>query len=95
MPDGSNAVQNIDELRRFVAATLAGLENLRAEQFELSQQTLYRFGEPCGVYFRLQGPRALSLSAIWETDQNTVLFYGSCGRRMHRAKLVGQFRVDL
>jgi hypothetical protein len=78
-------------LRHFVAATLAALENLRAEQFELSQQTLYRGGEPCGVYFRMQGPRALCLSAIWDADQNTVFFYGSCGRRMRRAKLQNQF----
>ncbi|HEX6960715.1 MAG TPA: hypothetical protein VF175_02525 [Lacipirellula sp.] len=87
-------VEDFAALRHFVAATLAGLENLRADQFELSQQTLYRSGEPCGVYFRLQGPRALSLSAIWEAEQNTVFFYGSCGRRMRRAQLVSRLRID-
>jgi hypothetical protein len=93
MPESTDAVADFDELRRFVAATLAALENLRADQFQLSQQTLYRGGEPCGVYFRLQGPRALCLSAIWETEQNTVLFYGSCGRRVHRAQLAKPLQI--
>jgi len=88
MLESSRSVQNIEELRRYVADTLGSLETLKADQFQLSQQVLYRQGKPCGVYFRLQGPRALCLSAIWDTDQNNILFYGSCGRRTHRTKLV-------
>lgn len=88
MLEAAKSVQSMEELRQFVAATLSSIENLRADQFQLSQNTLYRAGKPCGVHFCLQGPRALSLSAIWETDGNSILFYGSCGRRMHRTKLV-------
>ncbi len=40
------------------------------------------------MYFCLEGPRALRLTAIWETDRNTILFYGSCGRRMQRTRLI-------
>ena len=30
----------------------------------------------------------MRLTAIWETDRNTILFYGSCGRRVQRTRLV-------
>ena len=80
--------ETLKELRQFVADTLGRLEMLKADQFELTQQVLYRAQKPCGVLFCLHGPRALRLSAIWDTDQNRILFYGSCGRRMHSTKLV-------
>ena len=87
------SIECFNDLRAYVTSTLAGLENLRTDQLELSQQTLYRGKKACGVFFRLQGPRALSLSAIWETETNTVLFYGSCGRRVLRAKLASTPRL--
>jgi hypothetical protein len=88
MLESSKSVQDVEELRCYVAETLGSLETLKADQFELSQDVLYRAGKPCGIHFRLHGPRALCLSAIWETEQNSILFYGSCGRRMHRTKLL-------
>ena len=94
MLETAKSVQSMEELRRYVADTLGNIENLRSDQFQLSQNTLYRAGKPCGVYFRLQGPRALCLSAIWETDGNSILFYGTCGQRMHRTKLIQAPRID-
>ena len=88
MPEDAMQLETVEELRHYVADTLGRLETLKADQFQLSQQVLYRGGKACGIHFRLQGPRALSLSAIWETDQNSILFYGSCGRRMQRTKLL-------
>jgi hypothetical protein len=38
--------------------------------------------------FCLDGPRRMKCTAIWETDRNTILFYGSCGRRLHKTQLV-------
>ncbi len=77
----------LDQLARWIAETLASLEMLKADQFRLTQQPLYRQGQPCGMYYCLQGPRALSLSAVWETQSNTVLFYGSSGQRVQRIRL--------
>ena len=94
MLKGAPEVRSLEELRRYVADTLAQLEMLKSDQFELSQQVLYRAGKPCGIYFCLHGPRSLRLSAIWETDQNTILFYGSCGRRMHRTRLAQAPTID-
>ncbi len=88
MLERSASVPSLDELRSYVAEVLGTLESLKTDQFQLSQNILMRAGKPCGIYFCLQGPRALRLSAIWETDQNSILFYGSCGRRVHRTKLI-------
>lgn len=61
---------------RGVNGYLGSIENLRADQFQLSQNTLYRADKPCNVHFCLQGPRALCLTAIWETVGNSILFHG-------------------
>jgi len=47
-----------------------------------------RAGKPCGIYFCLHGPRATKFTAIWETDRNQVLFYGSRGERILRTQLL-------
>jgi hypothetical protein len=88
MVESSQRLQTLEEIRQYVAQTLSNLETLEADRFQLSQQVLSRAGTPCGMYFCLQGPRALRLTAIWETDCNTILFYGSCGRRMQRTRLI-------
>ena len=88
MRQDSRHIETLEELRQFVAATLGRLEMLKSDQFELTHQVLYRSQRPCGVLFCLHGPRTLRLSAIWDTDKNRILFYGSCGRRLQRTKLV-------
>ncbi len=88
MQDSTMSVQSLEELRRYIADTLSSFESLKSDSLRLSQRILYRGERPCGIHFCLHGPRLLQLSAIWETDQNSVLFYGSCGRRMQRTKLV-------
>jgi hypothetical protein len=95
MINSSTNVRSIEELRHYIADTLANLEMLKSDQFELSQQVLYRAGKPCGIYFCLHGPRALCLSAIWECDGNSILFYGSSGRRMLRTSLAHAPSIDI
>ena len=94
MLESSKNVQSIEELRQYIADTLSQLETLKSDQLELTQQTLYRAGRPCGMYFCLHGPRALRLTAIWETESNSVLFYGSCGRRVQRTRLMQALAID-
>jgi hypothetical protein len=48
---------------------------------------LLRGGKPCGIYFCLNGPRAVRFSAIWETDRNQILFYGPRGERFLKTQL--------
>ncbi len=42
---------------------------------------------PCGIFFCLHGPRDVRLTAIWETERNTILFYGATGERLHKTQL--------
>lgn len=54
----------------------------------MTERILVRGGKPCGMYFCLHGPRATKFTAIWETDRNQVLFYGSRGERFLKIQLL-------
>lgn len=87
MPNSKQSFATFEELRRYVAETLGKFESLKAEQFPLTEDVLFRSGKPCAIYFCLHGPRQVRLTAVWETDENRILFYGSCGRRVQRRQL--------
>ncbi len=80
-------INSLEEIRRYVVETLSTLELLKSDRCQLRVRLLTRGGEPCGMYFCLHGPRAVRLSAIWETESNSILFYGSTGERVQRTRL--------
>jgi len=94
MTVSATVVQDFSQLREFVRQTLSKMESLEPNGFELSQRMLMRNGQPCGMYFCLHGPRSVRLTAIWETDGNSVLFYGSRGERVLRAQLDAAVAID-
>lgn len=81
-------IQTFEQIRCYVLETLSNLELLKTDCCHLNIRMLVRNGRPCGVYFCLYGPRAIRLSAIWETDSNSILFYGSRGERVQRTRLI-------
>ena len=81
-------LQSLDELREYVNEILCEHNQLEVGAFPMTERILVRRGQPCGIYFCLHGPRAVKFSAIWETQQNSVLFYGSGGERIGRTQLV-------
>lgn len=81
-------------IRQYVSHTLCARDQLEASQYTLYEQILMRQGVPCGVCFYLFGPRALCLTAVWETDSNTILFYGSRGERFQKTQLAAAPRLD-
>jgi hypothetical protein len=90
-------VQRLDDLRairRYVNETLCEKDQLETDTFPLFERILVRGGAPCGLIFYLYGPRSLCLTAIWETDGNTILFYGSRGERFRKTQLVAPPRID-
>ncbi len=87
MAESKRSFGTVEELRRYVAETLGKLESLKVDSFPLTEDLLFRSGEPCAVYFCLHGPRQVRLSALWETVENRILFYGSCGRRVGLTQL--------
>ncbi|REK10871.1 MAG: hypothetical protein DWQ37_15640 [Planctomycetota bacterium] len=83
----ATVIQNLDELRDYVKNILCHQSQLEVDAFPLTERVLVRADEPCGIFFCLHGPRSVKLSAIWETQRNTVLFYGSTGERFHKIHL--------
>ncbi len=81
-------VQNLNDLREFVEKTLCDHHQLELNAFPITERILVRSGRPCGIYFCLHGPRAVKFSAIWETDRNSILFYGATGERFQKVQLV-------
>ena len=88
MMSTSLRLQTLHDLRDFVHQTLCHHNELEFGAFQMTERILRRSGKPCGIYFCLHGPRSVKLTAIWETDRNTVLFYGSTGERQQRSRLL-------
>ncbi len=81
-------LQNLEEIRQYVSTTLCQIDLLKPGHFKLTERLLVRNSKPCGLYFCLHGPREVSLTAIWETDSNTILFYSCSGQRIGRTQLL-------
>ena len=88
MITSSAVIQTLDELRNYVNNILCEHNEFEVGAFPLTERILLRSERPCGIFFCLHGPRAVQLTAIWETQRNTVLFYGSTGERFHKLQLV-------
>lgn len=94
MPTETQRLDNFCAIRQYVNQTLCEKDQLETDHFPLSERVLVRRGNPCGVYFCLHGPRSLRLAAIWETDSNTILFYGSRGERFRKTKIIAPPRIE-
>ncbi len=88
MPESAR-VCSLQDLRNYVEQMICKLHQLEPRAFRMTERLLIRQGRPCGMYFCLHGPRSVKFVAIWETDQNTVLVYGSTGERVGRYRLQG------
>lgn len=94
MPTELQRLEDLYAIRRYINETLCKKDRLETNHFPLSERVLVRGGIPCGMLFCLHGPRSLCLTAIWETDHNTILFYGSRGERFCRTQLIAPPRID-
>jgi hypothetical protein len=94
MPTETQRLDDLHAIRHYVNQTLCEKDQLEANSFPLKERILVRGGAPCGLYFCLYGPRSLCLTAIWETDGNTILFYGSRGERFQTTQLIAPPRID-
>lgn len=77
----------LTHLRHFIAQTLCHENDFEVGVFQITERLLTRSGQPCGVFFCLHGPRSVKLTAVWETEKNTVMFYGSSGERFLTTEL--------
>ena len=83
----SNTIQDLNDLKNYVHRTICEQNELELGVFPFAERILARSGKPCGIFFCLYGPRSVKLTAIWETERNTVLFYGSSGERILKTQL--------
>ena len=87
MSADSLQIENLNDLRKYVQFTLCEQNELERGAFEITERILVRGKRACGIYFCLHGPRSVKLTAIWETERNTILFYGSSGERTGKTQL--------
>jgi hypothetical protein len=81
-------LNNLNQLRTYVHHALCEENELEIGAFQVTERILVRGRTPCGIFFCLHGPRSVKLTAIWETDRNTILFYNSVGERVRKTQLV-------
>ena len=79
--------KSLCQLRHFVSHTLCQENDIEVGVFQITERTLLRRGRPIGIYFCLHGPRSVKLTAIWETEKNNILFYGSTGEKFQKTQL--------
>lgn len=77
-------IKNISQLRQFVSRTLCQKNDFEEGVFQVTEKILTKCGKLCGVLFCLHGPRSIKLTAVWDTDTNSILFYGSTGERFKK-----------
>jgi hypothetical protein len=70
-----------------VHQTLCHHEQLDPTQTPLYQSVMKRRGRPCGVFFRINGPRQVQIHAVWASDERRILFYDSAGVRFAETRL--------
>jgi len=82
-----NQNSSVQGLKDYVYQTLCHHEKLELGVFPMTQKVLTRRAAPCGMYFCLHGPRSVKFTAIWDSERNTVLFYGATGERFMKMEL--------
>lgn len=87
MTESLDAIRSMDDLRAFIHRTLCDRENILQDQFGLTETSLSRNGQTCGLQFCLQGPRSIRLEAIWVADRNLLYCYDARGVRFLKLQL--------
>ena len=90
-----NHIQDLNGLKDYVHQTICDQNELELGVFPFAERILARSGKPCGIFFCLYGPRSVKFTAIWETERNTILFYGSSGERIMKTQLTHAPRLAM
>jgi hypothetical protein len=81
------ALPTLEALRQYVLEGLCQRYNLDPAQMPLREIVITRRGNPCGLFFEVQGPRLLKTYAIWAGEENRILFYDTNGERFAETRL--------
>ena len=80
-------IQDLNDLKNYVHQTICDQNELELECSLSPSESWLGAAKPCGIFFCLYGPRSVKFTAIWETERNTILFYGSSGERIMKTQL--------
>jgi hypothetical protein len=80
-------IDNLTEIRTYVSRTLCQRNDFEEGVFQVTEKILTKCGKLCGMFFCLHGPRCVKLTAIWETENNSIIFYGSTGEKFQKTML--------
>jgi hypothetical protein len=78
---------DLEGIREFVMNRLSEDNGLLPNAFPITERTLYRHDEACGVFFCLHGPRSIRLTAVFDIETDRLLLYDSRGCRTGSFKL--------
>ena len=70
-----------DSLRALVRQKLCEPDFLDPDCYQITESLLIQRGQPCGLAYCLNGPRAVRLTAIWSTEEQMLYCYNSRGKR--------------
>src|SRR4051812_27444840 len=82
------SLPTVDALCQHVHQTLCEHDQLDLAQTPLQKSLVQRRGQPCGLFFSVQGPRRVKGYAVWTGDENRILFYDSAGVRFAETRLM-------
>jgi hypothetical protein len=81
------SLPTLDALRQHVLETLCRHDHLDPAQTPFFQALVTRRGQPCGLFFQVQGPRQVRSYALWAEEENRILFYDNTGLRFAETRL--------
>jgi hypothetical protein len=79
--------EKLCKLRSYVSDMLCQQNDFELGVFKITERVLMRRHRPCGMFFCLHGPRSVKLTAVWEMENDSILFYGSTGERIQKTTL--------
>lgn len=88
-------LRDLDGLRNYVNRALCEHDNFVPGAFGVTERILVRGNQPCGIFFCLHGPRSVKVTAVWETENNSILFYNSTGERFRRTQLLDTIALPI
>jgi hypothetical protein len=94
MLTSTERLHNLESLREYVNKVLCEFDQFEIGAFRMTERILVRGDRPCGIFFCLHGPRSVKVTAVWETESNTILFYSSTGERFQRTRLMKAPRLE-
>jgi hypothetical protein len=80
-------IDNLPDIRTYVSRTLCQRNDFEEGVFQVTEKILTKCGKLCGMFFCLHGPRSVKLTAVWETENNSIIFYGSTGEKFQKTML--------